>query len=385
MAKIKTMKKIVLIALLMGASVNMIMAQHQHHEGCIHSKGYAAMDSEGKMIPYTFERKPVGENDILIEILYCGICHSDIHYVFNHWERSVYPCLPGHEIIGKVTQTGKNVSKFKVGENVGVGCMVNACGECDMCKAGQEQFCQNGKTVYTYNSADWEDNGKNTLGGYSDNIVVNEDFVIRIPENAPLEKIAPILCAGITTYNPLKAAGVKSGDKVAIAGFGGLGHMAVQYAISFGAEVVVFDRTEDKRELASQLGAVKYVNINNAEDIASIPNNYFDVILSTIGSHYDLSLYLNKLKIGGDFAIVGIPANWDAPTININTLPYNKRVWRSLIGGIPETQEVIDYSVEHGIYPMVEIIAVDKVNEAFKNVIDGEIHFRYVMDMKTLK
>lgn len=380
------MKKIFFILTIMCTLCNTLNAQEAHsHQHRIPSKGYAAMDSEGKMLPFSFDRKPLGAHDILIEILYSGICHSDIHTVFNHWERSVYPCLPGHEIIGHVTQVGDEVLKFKIGDKVGVGCMVNSCGECDMCKSGQEQFCQNGKTVFTYNSADWEDNGQNSLGGYADNIVVNENFGVKIADDAPLEKIAPILCAGVTTYNPLKAAKVSKGDKVAIAGFGGLGHLAVQYAVSFGAEVVVFDRTEDKRALAAELGAVQYINVNNADDIASIPNNYFDVILNTIGSQYDLSLYLSKLKIGGDLAIVGIPANWDAPTLNINTLPYNKKVWRSLIGGIPETQEVMDYSIAHGIYPMVEVISVDQVNEAFQKVMAGEVHFRYVMDMKTLK
>lgn len=380
------MKKIFFILTIMCTLCNTLNAQEAHsHQHRIPSKGYAAMDSEGKMLPFSFDRKPLGAHDILIEILYSGICHSDIHTVFNHWERSVYPCLPGHEIIGHVTQVGDEVLKFKIGDKVGVGCMVNSCGECDMCKSGQEQFCQNGKTVFTYNSADWEDNGQNSLGGYADNIVVNENFGVKIADDAPLEKIAPILCAGVTTYNPLKAAKVSKGDKVAIAGFGGLGHLAVQYAVSFGAEVVVFDRTEDKRALAAELGAVQYINVNNADDIASIPNNYFDVILNTIGSQYDLSLYLSKLKIGGDLAIVGIPANWDAPTLNINALPYNKKVWRSLIGGIPETQEVMDYSIAHSIYPMVEVISVDQVNEAFQKVMAGEVHFRYVMDMKTLK
>lgn len=357
------------------------MAEHKHHPGCIHSKGYAAHDKQGRLVPWEFERKPVGDTDILIEILYCGICHSDIHDSRNQWGPTIYPVVPGHEIIGRVTQVGQQVTKFKVGDYAGVGCMVNSCGVCEMCKAGKEQFCLNNKTVYTYNSRDFD--GDPTYGGYSSNLVVNQHFGIRVPEGAPLDRIAPLLCAGITTYSPLRAMGVKKGDKVAIAGFGGLGHMAVQYAVSFGAEVTVFDVSEDKRELAAQLGAVKFVNVNEPAQLEGI-KGYFDYILSTIPAAYSLEEYLAMVKVGGQMAIVGIPAATVAPSLNLNRMPWARKMWRSLIGGIPETQEMLEYSVANGLYPMVEMIPVQQVNEAIENVIEGKVHFRYVMDMKTL-
>lgn len=357
------------------------MSEHKHHEGCIHSKGYAAHDKEGMLVPYEFERKPVGDTDILLEILYCGICHSDIHDSRNQWGPTIYPVVPGHEIIGRVAEVGKDVTKFKIGDYAGVGCMVNSCGVCEMCKAGKEQFCLNNKTVYTYNSRDFE--GDPTYGGYSSNLVVNQHFGITIPEGAPLDRIAPLLCAGITTYSPLRAMGVKKGDKVAIAGFGGLGHMAVQYAVSFGGEVTIFDLSEDKRELAAQLGAVKFVNVNDPEQMEGM-KGYFNYILSTIPATYSLEQYLAMVKVGGQMAIVGIPAATVAPSLNLNQMPWARKMWRSLIGGIPETQEMLDYSVAHQLYPMVEMIPVQQVNEAIENVIEGKVHFRYVMDMKTL-
>jgi len=376
------MKRFLLIAVLLCTTVNLVMAQHTHHEGCIHSKGYAAHSSEGVLVPFEFDRKPVGDNDVLIEILYSGICHSDIHEVRNEWGPTTYPIVPGHEIIGKFIQIGKDVTKFKVGDYAGVGCMVNSCRVCDKCKAGLEQYCENNKTVFTYNSKDFD--GDNTYGGYSNNIVITQHFGIKVPEGAPLDKIAPLLCAGITTYSPLRAVNVKQGDKVAIAGFGGLGHLAVQYAVSFSAEVTVFDISEEKRELAKQLGAVKFVNVNNPAETEGMIN-YFDVVLSTIPANYNIEQYMGMVKIGGDMAIVGVPAATVAPSVNLNEMPWGKKVWRSLIGGIPETQEMLDYSVANNIYPMVEMIPIQQVNEAYSNVIDGNVHFRYVMDMKTLK
>lgn len=376
------MKKVFLIAVSLCTMANVVMAQHTHHEDRIHSKGYAAHGIGEALVPFEFHRKPVGDNDMLVEILYSGICHSDIHEVNSDWRPAVYPIVPGHEIIGKVTQAGKNVTKFKIGDYVGVGNMVNSCGVCGKCKEGLEHFCENRKVVSTYNSKDWD--GDNTYGGYSNNIVLNQHFGIKIPEGAPLDKLAPLLCAGITVYSPLKAAGIKKGDKVAVAGFGGLGHLAVLYAVSFGAEVTVFDITEDKRGLAKQLGAVKYVNTINADEMQGM-NNYFDVVLSTIPANYDLRQYMDMVKIEGQMVVVGVPATDESPSISLNAIPWNKRLWRSLFGGIPQTQEMLDYSVANNLYPLVEIIPIQQVNDAFRNILDGKVHFRYVIDMESLK
>lgn len=360
----------VIILLWMNCNMNHVSAQH------IHAKGYAAMDDKGQLVPYEFERRSMGDNDLLVEILYCGICHSDVHDVFNDWGITTFPTIPGHEMVGKVTRTGKDVSRFKVGDYVGVGATVIPCGKCETCQSGKEQFCADIPTD--------EDGNMVSVGGYSDKIVIDEHFGIKIPADAPVEKLGPLMCAGITVYSPLKAAGIKKGDKVAIAGFGGLGHLAVQYAVAFGAEVTVFDLTEEKRPLASQLGAVKYVNVTHPEEMEGM-NGTFDYILTTITTRYEPVQYLNMLKTGGELLIVGLPANSDAPDININAIPFGTRISKWLMGGIPETQEVMDFSIEHGIYPMVEVIPIQQVNEAFQNVKDGKVHFRYVIDMKSLK
>lgn len=367
---------VLLLSLSLGAK-----SQHNHHS--VPSKGFAAMDKEGKIVPYEFDRKAVGDNDVLIEILYSGICHSDIHQSRDEWGGSIFPMVPGHEIAGRVVQLGKNVTKFKIGDLAGVGCMVNSCGECEYCKAGEEQFCSK-KTVFTYNSTDFENDP--TYGGYSNNIVVSEDFVLQIPEGADLEKVAPLLCAGATTYSPLRFTNVKKGDKVAIAGFGGLGHLAVQYAVSFGADVTVFDITEDKRKDAIDMGAAKYVNVNNADEMKGMEKE-FRVIISTIPSNYNVEQYISMLKVHGDMVIIGMPSLDNIPSLNIEALRQNKRISGTLIAGIPETQEMLEYSVKHNIYPEVEMIDADAktINQAFQNVLDGKVKYRYVLDMKTLK
>lgn len=255
----------------------------------------------GVLTAYEFERKTVGDNDVLIEILYSGICHSDIHQSRDEWGGSIFPMVPGHEIAGRVIEVGKNVTKFKVGDLAGVGCMVNSCGVCDRCKAGEEQYCENNKTVYTYNSRDFE--GDPTLGGYSNNIVVTEKFALKIPQGADLARIAPLLCAGTTTYSPLRFTHVGQGDKIAVAGFGGLGHLAVQYAVSFGAEVTVFDISEDKRTDAIRMGATKYVNVNNPEEWKGLENS-FRVILSTIPAKFNVEQYVRMLKVDGEMVLI---------------------------------------------------------------------------------
>lgn len=362
-----------------------LSAQHNHSHGDrVPSKGMAIMDENAVFVPFDFDRHPVGDNDVLIEILYSGICHSDLHHAQGDWRKETYPMVPGHEIAGRVTEVGKSVTKFKVGDYAGVGCMVNSCGVCDYCKAGEEQYCENGR-VLTYASKDIFHDNEMTQGGYSNNMVVSEKFAIKIPENAQLEKVAPLLCAGITTYSPLKYTHVKKGDKVGVAGFGGLGHMAVQYAIAFGAEVTVFDITEDKRQGALDMGAAKYVNVNNPKELEGM-KSMFNVIISTIPAKYDPRMYVNMLEIDGELAVVGLPATKDVPSIDLATLVFQgrRKVFGSQIGGIRETQEMLDYSVKNNIYPYVEIIEPSQITDAYKKVADGEVRFRYVIDMSKL-
>ena len=379
------MKRIAtLIIMSFTVMANVVFAQ----KGRIVSKGLAVDSPDGTFHTYEFTRHSVGDDDVLIEILYSGICHSDLHQAHGDWMPGSYPMVPGHEIAGRVSAVGKNVRKFKVGDLAGVGCMVNSCGECEHCKGGEEMFCDKRKTVYTYNSRDVFHGGEITMGGYSNNIVVDEHFAVRIPEGADLKRIAPLLCAGITTYSPIMFSRVGKGDKVGVAGFGGLGHLAVQYAVSLGAEVTVFDITEEKRGDALRLGAVRYVNVNNPEELKGL-NNTLDFIISTIPARYEPLMYVSMLKKNGELAIVGLPANSECPSISIGVLPYlaNRKIYGSLIGGMKETQEMLDYSVAHNIYPEVEVIPAEgaAIDEAYRKVAAGEVKFRYVIDMSTLK
>lgn len=351
------------------------------------AKGLAMTGKEVKFGPLKFNRHAVGDNDILIEIMYAGICHSDIHTAKGEWGDIQYPIVPGHEIAGKVTQVGKNVSKFKVGDYAGVGCMVNSCGKCEYCKQGLEQYCLEGN-IGTYASVDKYHNNEVTQGGYSDKIVITENFAIKIPPTADMKKVAPLLCAGVTTYSPIKRKEVKAGDVVAVAGFGGLGHMAVQYAVKRGAKVTVFDITEDKRKDALAMGAIKFVNVNNPEELKGLDNTY-RVIISTIPAKYDLNMYLKMLKLDGDLVILGFPAQENLPSLNSGQILFGgtRKISGSLIGGIAETQEMLDYSVANNIYPEVEVINADPkaIDKAYQNVIDAKVRYRYVIDMKTLK
>lgn len=355
-------------------------------QGRIPAIGIAAMDNTGRFERHTFHRHAVGDNDILIEILYSGICHSDIHNVHEDWGKANYPLVPGHEIAGRVTQVGRNVTGFKVGDLAGVGCMVNACGSCDACKAHEEEYCAG--AVFTYDHQDQFHNNEITMGGYSNNIVVTERFAVKIPPTADLKRVAPLLCAGITTYSPIMRSQVKRGDQVAVAGFGGLGSLAVKYAVDLGAQVTVFDITEEKRNDALRMGAVKYVNVRNANELEGMDGS-FDLVLSTIPAKYDLAMYLRMTKLGGDFAIVGLPATNVQPSLSVSDLVFISRrnVYGSLIGGMKETQEMLDHSVARGIYPDVEIIPATPaaIQDAYRKVIDGQVKFRYVIDMSTLK
>lgn len=342
----------------------------------IHVKAYAAMDESGIQVPYEYNRRPVGDHDVLADILYCGICHSDVHEACNDWNYTTYPNVSGHEMVGRVVRVGKDVTRFRVGDYIGIGAVQASCMKCEQCKANNEQYCSHEDGMGFGDVA--------STCGFSDKMVVDEHFGITIPKDAPIEKLGPLMCAGITVYSPLKAAHIKKGDKVAIAGFGGLGHLAVRYAVAFGADVTVFDRTEEKRSLAASLGAKGYVNVNNSEEMNIKPGT-FDYVLSTIPTRYDPVQYMNMLKVGGEFILIGLPATSETPSININSIPFGIRITKPLMGGIAETQEVMDFSIEHGIYPMVEVIPVTKMNEAFQNVKDGKVHFRYVVDMKTMK
>ena len=380
---IKTSKLILATAItLMSMSTSA-----QSDDGRIPAKGFAVYEEKGHFRPYEFSRHAVGDNDIQIEILYAGICHSDLHHVFADWGAEEYPMVPGHEIAGRVVAVGKNVTRFKEGDYAGIGCMIGSCRHCEACEQGLEQYCEEG-AVMTYHGKDRYNGNEHTQGGYSDTYVVAEDFAIKIPANADIEKVAPLLCAGITSYSPIMQAGVKRGDKVGVAGFGGLGHMGVQYAVSLGAEVTVFDITEDKREDALRMGAVRYVNVNKPEDLEGLDRT-FDFILSTIPAKYDPVMYMKLLKLGGQFGIVGLPASRNMPYISVSNLVFQgrRRVFGSQIGGIKETQEMLDYSVEHGIYPEVEIIKAEgpEIDRAYRNVQDGKVKFRYVIDMKTMK
>lgn len=376
------MKKV--LYLMLFAVMTICSAAYAQKE--LTAKGFAIKEKGGTFQPYTFSRHGVGDDEIQIEILYAGVCHSDVHHTREDWGKEEYPLVPGHEIAGRVVKVGKNVTKFKAGDYAGVGCMVNSCGKCEYCKAGKEQYCKD--VVMTYHDHDQFHNNETTQGGYSNTIVLTEKFAIKIPANAQIEKVAPLLCAGVTTYSPIKYAGVKKGDKVGVAGFGGLGHMAVQYLVKLGADVTVFDITEDKRADALRLGATKYVNVRDTTQIKGLENSLC-FIISTIPANYDPSMYLKMVNIDGQFAIVGLPPNASMPTFTVASLIWqgNRKVFGSQIGGIAETQEMLDYSVANNLYPEVEIIdpKAAAIDNAYKKVLAGEVKFRYVIDMKTLK
>ncbi len=354
----------------------------------IPTKGFAVYEEKGHFKPYEFSRHAVGDNDIQIEILYAGICHSDLHHVFGDWGAEEYPMVPGHEIAGRVVSVGKNVTKFKVGDYAGIGCMIGSCRHCDACEHDLEQYCEEG-AIMTYHGIDRYNDNEHTQGGYSNEYVVAEDFAIKVPAGADIEKIAPLLCAGITTYSPIMQYGITKGDKIGVAGFGGLGHMGVQYAVSMGAEVTVFDITDDKREDALRMGAVRYVNVNKSEELNGLDKT-FDFILSTIPAKYEPAMYMKMLKLDGQLAIVGLPGFQNMPSMTVADFVLagaRRKVFGSQIGGIKETQEMLDYSVVHNIYPEVEIIKADaaEIDKAYQNVLNGKVKFRYVIDMKTLK
>lgn len=374
------MKKLIYIVLLAVGIIPAIYSQE------IPAKGFAVIEPGFRFQPFEFTRHAVGDNEIQIDIMYSGICHSDLHEANQDWFETGYPLVPGHEIAGRVVNVGKDVTKYKVGDYAGVGCIINSCHTCDNCEHHREQYCP--QMVATYNSRDYYHNDEFTQGGYSNTIVVSQDYAISIPVNADMKRVAPLLCAGITTYSPIRFAGVKNGDKVGVAGYGGLGHMAVQYAIALGADVTVFDITEEKRADALRMGAVHYINANNPQELEGL-NGTFNFILSTIPTPYDMNMYLQMLAYGGQFGIVGVPSFDDIPKLTLDQFIWGggRKVFGSMIGGIKETQEMLDYSVANNIYPEVEIIKADaeEIEKAYHNVLDGKVKFRYVIDMSTMK
>jgi uncharacterized zinc-type alcohol dehydrogenase-like protein len=342
---------------------------------------YAAMDSNTPLVPYKFERRAVGPDDVEIDILFCGVCHSDLHQAKNEWGGSNYPMVPGHEIVGKVTAIGNKVTKFNIGDIAGVGVMVDSCKTCKTCSNNLEQYCVEG-FVGTYNNKERNSNNI-TMGGYSTKIVVDEYYTFKISPSLPLAAVAPLLCAGITTYSPLVYAGVKKGMKVAVIGLGGLGHMGVKFAVSFGAEVTVISTTPSKEADAKKLGATNFI-VSTDKDAMSNYNSYFDVILDAISANHDYTQYLNLLGIDGKLMVVGLPI--ESPKVQPFSLVTNRRsVIGSCIGGMKETQEMLDYCAKHNIVSEIEVIPMQKINEAYERMLKGDVKYRFVIDLASLK
>jgi alcohol dehydrogenase (NADP+) len=344
------------------------------------TKGYAAKSATDTLGPFSFERRTLEAHDVQFEILYCGVCHSDLHQVRNEWGGSVYPIVPGHEIVGRVTAVGDHVRKFKAGDLAAVGCLVDSCQECDNCEKGLEQFCRKGATG-TYNSKDKHTGGV-TYGGYSKQIVVHEKFVLHVSDKLPLETVAPLLCAGITTYSPLRHWKVGKGHKVAVLGLGGLGHMAVKFAASFGAEVTVLSTSPQKETDALRLGAHHFALTKDAEQIKALANS-FDFIIDTVSAPHDYNLYLKMLNTNGVIICVGIPPK-PSEILGFNLLNNRRSIAGSSIGGLPETQEMLDYCAAHNITSDVEIIDMAYINEAYERMLKGDVKYRFVIDMATL-
>ncbi|WP_228084960.1 NAD(P)-dependent alcohol dehydrogenase [Mucilaginibacter sp. JRF] len=346
----------------------------------IATKAYAANAASAPLAPFKFDRKEVGPNDIQIEILYCGVCHSDLHQIRDEWGGSIFPMVPGHEIVGKIVKVGDAVTKFKVGETAGIGCFVDSCRHCPSCEAGEEQYCDN-HLSFTYNST-YKD-GTPTFGGYSDQYVIDEKYALHVSDKLPLEGVAPLLCAGITTYSPLMTWKIGKGHKVAVVGLGGLGHMAVKFAASLGAEVTVLSTSASKMEDALKLGAHHFVVTKDEEQVKAVANT-FDFILNTISAQHEYDFYLQMLKLDGTMVLVGIPP--EAPQVSaFNLISKRRRIAGSMIGGIKETQEMLDYCAEHGIVSDVEVINIDYINEAYERMIKNDVRYRFVIDIASLK
>jgi len=346
----------------------------------IASKGYAAQNSKTPLTLYSFNRREVGPHDVLIEIQFCGVCHSDLHQIRDEWGGAIYPMVPGHEIVGKISKVGADVEKFKVGDLAGVGCFVDSCRTCSSCKAGIEQYCENGMTG-TYNS--YEKDGKTIAqGGYSNFIVVDENYTLSISDKLPLSAVAPLLCAGITTYSPLMHWKVRAGQKVAIVGLGGLGHMGVKLAVSLGADVTVLSTSANKEKDALALGAHHFLVTTDKAAVKKV-HNHFDFILDTVSGKHDLDLYLSMVKLDGAMVMVGLPPE-ALPVDAFSLIPKRKTLAGSMIGGIRETQEMLDYCAENNIVSDIELIAIKDIEAAYIRMVKGDVRYRFVIDMASL-
>ncbi len=345
----------------------------------IQSKGYAAENAEKNLAPWNFERRDVGPHDVQIAIQYCGVCHSDLHQIRNEWFPGIFPMVPGHEIVGKIIKTGDHVKKFKTGDLAGVGCMVDSCRTCENCSAGLEQYCTTG-SVGTYNSMGKD--GLPTYGGYSNNIVVHEDFALHVSEKLSLAAVAPLLCAGITTYSPLRHWKVGKGHKLAVLGLGGLGHMAVKFGVAFGAEVTVLSTSPNKEAAAKALGAHQFIVTTDAEQVAAATAS-FNFIIDTVSAKHDLALYLSLLKTNGIHICVGVPIEpHHIPAFAL--IGGRKSVAGSGIGGIAETQEMLDFCAANNIVSDIELIDIKDITTSFERMLKGDVRYRFVIDMASL-
>lgn len=346
----------------------------------IQTKGYAAQSETTDLGPWDFERREVGPQDVQFDIQFCGVCHSDLHQIKNDWFPGVFPMVPGHEIVGKVVKVGNQVKKFKIGDTAGVGCIVDSCRTCDNCKEGLENYCTNGNTG-TYNGKE-QKTGNPTYGGYSNTIVVHEDFVLHVSDSLNLAAVAPLLCAGITTYSPLKHWKVGKGHKLAVLGLGGLGHMAVKFGVAFGAEVTVLSTSPSKESDAKKLGAHHFVVTSDTEQLKAVTGK-FDFILDTVSAAHDINLYLSLLKTNGVHICVGAPPTPYALHA-FSLLGGRKSVAGSGIGGIPETQEMLDYCAANNIVSDIEMIDIKNIYSAYDRMLKGDVRYRFVIDMATL-
>ena len=345
------------------------------------TNGYAAQSATTPLAPHRFERRDPRVDDVVIDIMYCGVCHSDLHTARNEWHGTTYPVVPGHEIIGKVSAVGAQVSKFKVGDMVGVGCMVDSCQHCAACDLGLEQYCAEGAT-FTYGSKDRRD-GQITFGGYSERIVASDKFVLHISDKLDPKSAAPLLCAGITTWSPLRHWKIGKGSKVAVIGLGGLGHMGLKFAKALGAEVTLFTRSPSKEDEARRLGADHVVLSTDQEQMKSVARQ-FDFILDTVPQQHDLNPYLATLNLNGVHVLVGLVEPIDPPVHSANIIFGRRSIAGSLIGGITETQEMLDFCAENGIACDVEMIDMHDINEAYERMLKSDVRYRFVIDMASL-
>jgi uncharacterized zinc-type alcohol dehydrogenase-like protein len=345
------------------------------------TKAFGTSAANESLRPMSIKRREPRAQDIEIEILYCGVCHSDLHTARNEWQNTIYPCVPGHEIVGRVVKAGRNVKKFKEGDIAGVGCLVDSCRECSACQAGLEQFCENTAT-FTYNGEDRVSGGV-TFGGYSDRVVVDEAFALRISPDLKLAAAAPLLCAGITTYSPMRRWKVGKGQKVGVVGLGGLGHMAVKFANAFGAHVALFTTSPKKKDDAIRLGAHEVIVSKDSDQMQKHLNS-FDFILDTVSAEHNLDDYINLLKRDATMTLVGAPAK-PTPISGFSLIMVRRQLAGSLIGGLPETQEMLDFCADHGIVCDIEMISMDQINEAYERMLRSDVKYRFVIDIALLK